>query len=274
MQSQQQKTQQQQQQQLQQQRWNAPLSVSSSSSPSSRFSSPGAPRAAAAAPRQKRAPTPVPRSEATLRPDVAQQQMSSAAPVGASSSSATAAAPPPSSSSSSLSDSARASLLGNGDNPTVRDLLLEKQIALRQYTPGRHVRGLCPACQGGSTRELSFDVDIASDGQSALWNCHRGTCGFSGKVDVEREMRRRRTAGSNVEDGGGGGSSSSSRSSGSGPSAEVATVVASTPTSEFFPFSFSALDYTPQCALKETLFRSSATTFAPRLLLRCAVWGE
>ena len=101
----------------------------------------------------------------------------------------------------------------------------------------------------------------------------RACLGRWGQV-LEREMRRRRTAGSNVEDGGGGGSSSSSRSSGSGPSAEVATVVASTPTSEFFPSSFSALDYTPQCALKETLFRSSATTFAPRLLLRCAVWGE
>ena len=116
--------------------------------------------------------------------------MSSGAAVGSPSSPATTAtAPPPSSSSSSLSDSARASLLGNGDNPTVRDLLLEKKIALRQYTPGRHVRGLCPACQGGSTRELSFDVDIAADGQSALWNCHRGPCGFSGQGDVEREKR-------------------------------------------------------------------------------------
>ena len=113
--------------------------------------------------------------------------------------------------------------------------MLERRIALRQYTPGRHVRGLCPACQGGSTRELSFDVDITADGQSALWNCHRGTCGFSGKVDVEREMRRRRAASSNVEDGAGGNSSSS----GSGRSAaEVATVVASTPTSEFFSFFF------------------------------------
>jgi hypothetical protein len=153
---------------------------------------------------------------------------------GAGGASSTTTTPPPPSSSSSLSDSARASLLGNGDNPTVRDLLLEKQIALRQYTPGRHVRGLCPACQGGSTRELSFDVDIAADGQSALWNCHRGTCGFSGKVDVEREMRRRRAASSNVEDGAVGGGGGSGRGGGGPAAAEgPATVVASTPTSEF-----------------------------------------
>lgn len=44
---------------------------------------------------------------------------------------------------------------------------------------GEHLVGeLCPACQGGSTREGSLSVTRREG--SLLWHCHRASCGFSG----------------------------------------------------------------------------------------------
>ena len=55
---------------------------------------------------------------------------------------------------------------GDADVSTpIRDLLLERNIVLRQYAPGQHNGLLCPQCQGGSHRESSFNVHIDDDGR-------------------------------------------------------------------------------------------------------------
>ncbi len=62
---------------------------------------------------------------------------------------------------------ASSSVYGDADVSTpIRDLLLERNIVLRQYAPGQHNGLLCPQCQGGSHRESSFNVHIDDDGRS------------------------------------------------------------------------------------------------------------
>lgn len=54
----------------------------------------------------------------------------------------------------------------------------------RTYKPGQYCRLLCPECQGGSTKERSLSLFIGVDGTSAMWNCFRAKCGWSGGTKI------------------------------------------------------------------------------------------
>ena len=76
----------------------------------------------------------------------------------------------------------------SGDVPAdrrapLRDLLQERKIVLRSYAAGQQNALKCPQCLGGSTKELSFSINIDNDGTTAAWKCHRGKCGFEGGVN-------------------------------------------------------------------------------------------
>jgi len=66
----------------------------------------------------------------------------------------------------------------------LRDLLLEQGLALPRYSPGQY-RLVCPACGGGSSRELSLALQIEEGGKSCVWLCHRATCGAKGGLSTE-----------------------------------------------------------------------------------------
>lgn len=66
----------------------------------------------------------------------------------------------------------------------LRDLLQERNIVLRSYSAGQHNGLMCPVCQGGSTKEASFSINIEKDGTTAAYKCHRGTCNFEGGVSA------------------------------------------------------------------------------------------
>ena len=44
----------------------------------------------------------------------------------------------------------------------------------------------CPKCEGGSKGELSFGVTVDENSKSAVWNCFRGTCGYTGSAHVDK----------------------------------------------------------------------------------------
>ncbi|MBU8540212.1 toprim domain-containing protein [Falsiroseomonas tokyonensis] len=63
---------------------------------------------------------------------------------------------------------------------SIADILAEARIvpsARTRLVPGANSKLLCPACNGGSTREQSLSLKIDDDGQGAAWHCKRGTCG-------------------------------------------------------------------------------------------------
>ena len=92
---------------------------------------------------------------------------------------------------------------------SLRDALAEHRIALSAYSPGQY-RVQCPLCRGGTVRlntspcaggyarvplmslthlrcvgppqdgERSLAVKIVDKGDTAMWICHRGTCGWEG----------------------------------------------------------------------------------------------
>ena len=67
-----------------------------------------------------------------------------------------------------------------GSKSTIRDLLNRNGIYLKIYAPAQYNALICPTCKGGSSSEESLSVKIEDDGQSAVWKCHRGTCGWEG----------------------------------------------------------------------------------------------
>ena len=74
---------------------------------------------------------------------------------------------------------------------TLRDLLAERNIVLRSYSPGQQNHLPCPQCQGGDSKEKQFSILISDDGNSASWRCFRGSCGFSGGVSTAEPGRSR-----------------------------------------------------------------------------------
>eukprot|EP00249_Psilotum_nudum_P011455 c23187_g1_i4 orf=100-1251(+) len=70
----------------------------------------------------------------------------------------------------------------NKDVNGLRMLLWEKNIFLISCHPGLNTRVLCPKCEGGHERYQSLTVKISIDGEFAMWNCFRGTCGWNGRV--------------------------------------------------------------------------------------------
>jgi hypothetical protein len=83
----------------------------------------------------------------------------------------------------------------------LQQLLSDKGIHLPELRFGQQ-RTLCPNCQGGRSREDCFSVNVSEAG-SAVWTCHRGSCGFSGGVTVRSRQRRSRSSSSSSSSSGG-----------------------------------------------------------------------
>ncbi|KAM7500468.1 hypothetical protein LguiA_024882 [Lonicera macranthoides] len=60
--------------------------------------------------------------------------------------------------------------------------LKEIEIDMASYKPGQYSRLLCPKCKGGDSKEKSFSLFIAEDGNSAFWTCFRAKCGWRGST--------------------------------------------------------------------------------------------
>ncbi|XP_051128290.1 twinkle homolog protein, chloroplastic/mitochondrial-like isoform X2 [Andrographis paniculata] len=56
-------------------------------------------------------------------------------------------------------------------------------LGLDVCIPGQH-KLICPKCEGGSTSEKSLALHISEDRSSAVWLCHRATCGWKGGTDT------------------------------------------------------------------------------------------
>ncbi|CAK0787500.1 hypothetical protein CVIRNUC_010720 [Coccomyxa viridis] len=67
-----------------------------------------------------------------------------------------------------------------GSKNTIRELLARNGIYLKHYAPAQYNALICPTCKGGSSSEESLSVKIEEKGESAVWKCHRGTCGWEG----------------------------------------------------------------------------------------------
>ena len=59
------------------------------------------------------------------------------------------------------------------------DLLAENGIHPKSFRAGHTEKLICPKCGGGHTREASLSLTIDPDGEGAVWQCHRGKCGWS-----------------------------------------------------------------------------------------------
>lgn len=71
---------------------------------------------------------------------------------------------------------------------SIRDVLNQQRIFLPSYAPGTY-RALCPRCKGGSAGEQSFSITVDEQSKSAIWNCFRSTCGYSGNAHVDKPAR-------------------------------------------------------------------------------------
>lgn len=56
----------------------------------------------------------------------------------------------------------------------------ENGIDIALCSPGQYGSLICPMCGGGDSAEKSLSLFITQDGDSALWNCFRGKCGWKG----------------------------------------------------------------------------------------------
>ncbi|XP_057537802.1 twinkle homolog protein, chloroplastic/mitochondrial-like isoform X1 [Amaranthus tricolor] len=55
--------------------------------------------------------------------------------------------------------------------------------------PGQHCSLLCPMCAGGDSGERSLSLRISEDGNSAVWLCFRGKCGWQGNTMAKADVR-------------------------------------------------------------------------------------
>ncbi|CAH9077122.1 unnamed protein product [Cuscuta epithymum] len=62
--------------------------------------------------------------------------------------------------------------------------LKEIGIDFGSCLPGQYNKMHCPSCDGGGTNERSLSLCIDQDGNSAMWICHRGKCGWKGSTQV------------------------------------------------------------------------------------------
>lgn len=77
---------------------------------------------------------------------------------------------------------------------SIRDALNQQKIFLQNYAPGSY-RAKCPKCNGGSKGEASFSITVEDDSKSAVWQCFRSTCGFSGGTHIEKPSAMVNSAG-------------------------------------------------------------------------------
>jgi twinkle protein len=77
-------------------------------------------------------------------------------------------------------DPAKPFLVGD----SIGDILAEAGIALGRVrlSPGKSVKTLCPACNGGRAKEVSLSIKLDADSAGAAWHCFRGNCGGSSIV--------------------------------------------------------------------------------------------
>lgn len=66
------------------------------------------------------------------------------------------------------------------DADSLSGILSDAGIRLKSQVAGRKEQIICPRCNGGKTRETSLSVKVDDDGRGAVWNCKRGTCGWTG----------------------------------------------------------------------------------------------
>lgn len=65
--------------------------------------------------------------------------------------------------------------------PSLAEALTREGLPAYAAEPGQH-RSVCPQCGGGSTGEQSLAVK--SNGYSAVWVCHRASCGWAGRASA------------------------------------------------------------------------------------------
>ncbi|KAI7742292.1 hypothetical protein M8C21_027698 [Ambrosia artemisiifolia] len=78
------------------------------------------------------------------------------------------------------------------DTPQLKQLKskLEKiGIACEHSGPGQTNNLLCPMCKGGDSKEKSFSLLIAEDGNAAVWNCFRAKCGWTGSTRGSADIK-------------------------------------------------------------------------------------
>jgi twinkle protein len=75
---------------------------------------------------------------------------------------------------------------------SIGDILAEARIDMgrKRLAPGRQMKIICPACQGGSTREDSLSIKLDADGLGVAWNCKRGSCGWTGNGRIADDAGR------------------------------------------------------------------------------------
>ncbi|XP_002961986.2 twinkle homolog protein, chloroplastic/mitochondrial isoform X2 [Selaginella moellendorffii] len=76
--------------------------------------------------------------------------------------------------------------LRKNDQLPVRFELEKLGIVMDDWTLGKEHRLICPQCNGGTTYEPSFSLRL-EDEWTAIWKCHRSTCGYHGKANVPHE---------------------------------------------------------------------------------------
>ncbi|XP_048490487.1 twinkle homolog protein, chloroplastic/mitochondrial isoform X3 [Beta vulgaris subsp. vulgaris] len=67
--------------------------------------------------------------------------------------------------------------------------LEELGIEGHQSIPGQYSHLLCPMCKGGDSGEHSLSLNISDDGNSAVWLCFRGKCGWQGNTMAKADVR-------------------------------------------------------------------------------------
>lgn len=93
--------------------------------------------------------------------------------------------PPHAAPSSNTSQNIEESAAAAAGRTSIRDLLNQQRIFLTNYAPGEY-RTKCSKCSGGNSGEKSLSVTIGENSKSAVWNCFRATCGFTGATHVDK----------------------------------------------------------------------------------------
>ncbi|XP_052201915.1 twinkle homolog protein, chloroplastic/mitochondrial-like [Diospyros lotus] len=64
----------------------------------------------------------------------------------------------------------------------LRKKMSQLGIDSKACRPGQYNHLICPMCKGGDSGEATLSLFIAQDGNSALWTCFRGKCGWKGNT--------------------------------------------------------------------------------------------
>lgn len=67
-------------------------------------------------------------------------------------------------------------------NASLVELVAERGVKLKSWAAGHTEKSICPKCGGGKTRELSLSTTVDADGLGVVFQCHRGSCGWTDGV--------------------------------------------------------------------------------------------